>query len=130
MHLTHLDVAASLSEPAPGIRSVEEDFKIRLRFVVGRLQEPVDQAALDEEQRMHNDFLVVDVKETYDNLVLKVNSTEQHRLRSRKLSPPRCFPTSFLSLSCTLFMHRLPWGTLLWGSAHVVQSWCSIRTDL
>ena len=53
---------------------MEENLKIRLRFVVGHLQEPADQAVLDAEQRTHNDFLVLDVKETYDNLVLKVNA--------------------------------------------------------
>ncbi|KAL3151040.1 hypothetical protein ABBQ38_012910 [Trebouxia sp. C0009 RCD-2024] len=51
---------------------VEDDLKIRLRFVVGHLQDPADQAAVEEEQRVHNDFLVVNVQETYDNLVLKV----------------------------------------------------------
>ena len=75
---TDLDVAASLFEWARGCRRVEKDFKIRLRFVVGHLQEPADQAALNEEQRIHNDFLEVDVKESYDNMVLKVNASEQY----------------------------------------------------
>lgn len=57
---------------------MEEEFKIRLRFVVGHLQEPADQAALDQEQRVHRDFYVVDVKETYDNLVLKVSAPVQY----------------------------------------------------
>ena len=65
-------------EPAPGFRSVEEDFNIRLRFVVGHLQDPTDQAALEEEQRIHNDFFVVDVKESYDNMILKVSASEQY----------------------------------------------------
>ena len=55
-------------------RRLEQDLKIRLRFVVGHFQEPADQAAVDEEQRLHNDFLVVNVQETYDNLVLKVSA--------------------------------------------------------
>lgn len=55
-----------------GLARLEADTKIRLRFVVGQLQDPVGQAALDEEQRVHKDFQVVKVRETYENLVLKV----------------------------------------------------------
>ena len=39
---------------------------------MGHLQDPVAQAALDQEQRDHQDFLVLQVQETYENLVLKV----------------------------------------------------------
>ena len=42
---------------------------------MGQLQDPVGQAALDEEQRVHKDFQVVKVRETYENLVLKVLSS-------------------------------------------------------
>ncbi len=39
---------------------------------MGHLQDPVAQAALDQEQRDHQDFLVLKIQETYENLVLKV----------------------------------------------------------
>ena len=52
----------------------EADTNIRMRFVVGLLQDPVAQAALHEEQQAHKDFLVVNVQETYNNLVLKVQT--------------------------------------------------------
>lgn len=42
---------------------------------MGQLEDPVGQAALDEEQRVHKDFQVVKVRETYENLVLKVLSS-------------------------------------------------------
>ena len=45
---------------------------------MGHLQDPTDQAALEEEQRIHNDFFVVDVKESYDNMILKVSASEQY----------------------------------------------------
>lgn len=51
---------------------LEADTGIRFRFIVGYLQDPVAQAALDQEQRDHQDFLVLKVQETYENLVLKV----------------------------------------------------------
>lgn len=76
--LANLAFAASVFGLASGFRSVEKDFNIRLRFVVGHLQEPTDQALLDEEQHVHNDFLVMDLKETYDNLVLKVHASENY----------------------------------------------------
>ena len=46
--------------------------KIRLRFVVGHIADPDSQAILEEEQRVHGDFHVLPIQETYDNLVLKV----------------------------------------------------------
>ena len=39
---------------------------------MGHLQDPDARAALDQEQRDHQDFLVLKVQETYENLVLKV----------------------------------------------------------
>lgn len=75
---------ASPSESATFSHRVEEDLKIRLRFVVGHLQDPADQAAVDEEQRVHSDFLVVNVQETYDNLVLKASATDRLSCPSSK----------------------------------------------
>ena len=43
-----------------------------MRFVVGQIADPASQAILEEEQRVHGDFHVVPIQETYDNLVLKV----------------------------------------------------------
>ena len=54
------------------LRSFERDTNVKLRFVVGHLQEQADQAILDEEQRLYDDFLVLDVRETYENMILKV----------------------------------------------------------
>lgn len=62
-----------------GLRSFERDTGVKLRFVVGHFQEPADQAVLDEEQQRYNDFLVLDVKETYENLILKVPSLSKHQ---------------------------------------------------
>ncbi|KAL0025605.1 hypothetical protein WJX79_007394 [Trebouxia sp. C0005] len=50
---------------------LEADTSIRFRFVVGQLQDPVAQAALDQEQRDHQDFLVLKVQESYENMILK-----------------------------------------------------------
>ena len=52
----------------------EADTNVRMRFVVGLLQDSGAQAAMHEEQQAHKDFLVVRVQETYDNLVLKVHT--------------------------------------------------------
>ena len=76
------------------VRSFERDTNIKLRFVVGHLQKPADQAILDEEQRTYNDFLVLDVKETYENMILKV------RIKSK--------PGSLCHLLCTLYPELLP----------------------
>ena len=46
-----------------------------MRFVVGTFQDVDTQAALVEEQRTHNDFQLLSIQETYENLVLKVLST-------------------------------------------------------
>ena len=49
-----------------------------MRFVVGFFQDPIAQAALYEEQQAHSDFLVVNVQESYDNMVLKVHTRTYH----------------------------------------------------
>lgn len=54
------------------LRRFEADNKVRVRFVAGKFQNSGVQAALDEEQRTYNDFQLVDVEETYENLVLKI----------------------------------------------------------
>lgn len=51
---------------------LETDTKIRLRFVVGQIEDAESQSVLQEEQQAHQDFQVLSVKETYENLVLKV----------------------------------------------------------
>lgn len=50
----------------------EATTKIRLRFIVGSHADPELQATLEEEATAHEDFHVLAVQETYDNLVLKV----------------------------------------------------------
>ena len=45
-----------------------------MRFVVGTLEDTTAQAALQQEQLAYQDFEVVDVPETYANLVLKVHN--------------------------------------------------------
>ena len=76
-----LTTAATLSDRALGLCSLEEETNIRFRFVVGRLQEPADQAILEEEQHTFQDFLVLDVTETYENMVLKVSFHQQAPLK-------------------------------------------------
>ena len=51
---------------------LEAETQTRWRFVVGRILESESQAVLEKEQIAHQDFHVLDVPETYDNLVLKV----------------------------------------------------------
>ena len=51
---------------------IERDVKVRWRFVVGSIPNPELQTALQKEQQAYNDFHVLSMPETYDNLVLKV----------------------------------------------------------
>ena len=64
-----VDPSSYLSTLAPC--RFESDTGIRMRFVVGKLQDVAAQNALQQEQLAHQDFEVVNVPETYANLVLK-----------------------------------------------------------
>ncbi len=45
---------------------------IRFRFVIGRLQDPEAQTALEAEVHEHQDFMILDVLESYQNTLIKV----------------------------------------------------------
>ena len=73
---------------------LEDTTRMRLRFVVGQIAKPDSHAVLEEEQRVHQDFHVLTVQETYDNLVLKLCTHQSFKYA--------CMPLAFMSQSCGL----------------------------
>ena len=49
-----------------------------MRFVVGNNPDLGIQAGIDDEKRKHQDFLVLDIQEAYENLLLKVINFVAH----------------------------------------------------
>ncbi len=56
--------------------SFETKTRVRLRFVAGYFEDSAAQYVLNEDRRAHDDFYVANVRESYDNMMLKVHTLD------------------------------------------------------